>query len=396
MLSIYIWAMPTVLIAIVLLALIAIFLRKKDKTSPDYYSFFILGICWLPLGLVMKSWAFFTMGLVFMVIGLANKSQWKQNHIAFKDLPKEKKRLKIIITIVLGALVSAGLVAYFLSAGISQFIKNKLEQSQEEATYGEEEKEMSAPSEPIKEPTEWKIYQNRDLWFEIKYPTNFMISNYTDNGVSFAPYFGTYITIRANLPDPFVGFVYSYMSSVNEVGMSWNEIEEAEKQGTLLKKTEEINVGGFIARRIIFSHVDGAIVLDRVYFSKCGNSFVIDRMLDSGSDVEFKKMLSTFKILGIHTGKAVIDFDREEQYQVAQEGGHMPWKLNPASVAQLDGVKFCFDPEDFKPADQVLFDDTEGTAKYRVFHQEKSYVITLTQPIPGDLRVWAISDVEIE
>ena len=115
MLSTYFWALPAILVAIIVLALLAVFLRKKDKTPPDYYSFFILGICWIPLGLAMKSYAFSAMGLVFMTIGLVNKSKWKQNHIAFKDLPQGKKRLKLIITVVLGFLVALGFVAYYLS-----------------------------------------------------------------------------------------------------------------------------------------------------------------------------------------------------------------------------------------------------------------------------------------
>lgn len=112
----YIWAMPAILVAIVVLALLVIFLRKKDKNPPDYYSFFILGICWMPLGVIIENWGLAIIGFVFMAIGLKNKDQWKQNHVAWKNMPKEQKRLKLIITIVLGVLVLAGLVAYYLSA----------------------------------------------------------------------------------------------------------------------------------------------------------------------------------------------------------------------------------------------------------------------------------------
>jgi hypothetical protein len=78
-----------IIAVLVLLGIILIFiLRKKKKESkfeePDYRMFFIMGICFLPMGIVFMITigpvfiSFFGIGLCYMVIGLANKDKWKK------------------------------------------------------------------------------------------------------------------------------------------------------------------------------------------------------------------------------------------------------------------------------------------------------------------------------
>lgn len=71
---------------VLVLLLLFIVLRGRDpqKRETDYRVFFILGIVWLPLGIVMDYSVFFILGLVYMVIGLANYDKWAR---------KEKKEL---------------------------------------------------------------------------------------------------------------------------------------------------------------------------------------------------------------------------------------------------------------------------------------------------------------
>ncbi|MBW2982439.1 LPXTG cell wall anchor domain-containing protein [Candidatus Woesearchaeota archaeon] len=111
-------AIPWILIAIagiiILLAAVVLLIRRKKKIPPDYYVFFIIGITWLPLGLVFKNPAFWGMGLIFMAIGLAHKKEWKKNHKTWKQLDKEERKIRIMLLIVLGILVLAGLVLFFL------------------------------------------------------------------------------------------------------------------------------------------------------------------------------------------------------------------------------------------------------------------------------------------
>ena len=101
------------------LVIVLFYLMKQNKgknPEPDYYVFFILGICWIPIGISLDNYAFSIMGLAFMAIGLANKDKWKQNHRTWKQLDSKQQKLKLALITLLGALVLAGLIAYFLYA----------------------------------------------------------------------------------------------------------------------------------------------------------------------------------------------------------------------------------------------------------------------------------------
>lgn len=70
----------------VLVALLLWKLRheKKPKEEPNYLAFFIMGISFLPMGIIFTAaispvFIIFTaMGLIYMTIGLANKDKWKK------------------------------------------------------------------------------------------------------------------------------------------------------------------------------------------------------------------------------------------------------------------------------------------------------------------------------
>jgi len=60
--------------------------KKKDGTykEPDYRAFFIMGICFLPMGIIFTSSVnpgfvgFIGLGIIYMAIGLANRDKWKK------------------------------------------------------------------------------------------------------------------------------------------------------------------------------------------------------------------------------------------------------------------------------------------------------------------------------
>jgi predicted membrane channel-forming protein YqfA (hemolysin III family) len=65
----------------------AVVWRKRKEGEPrevDYRVFFILGICFFPLGVTFMiqsnpmGFVFFIMGFVYLVIGLANRDKWKR------------------------------------------------------------------------------------------------------------------------------------------------------------------------------------------------------------------------------------------------------------------------------------------------------------------------------
>jgi len=53
---------------------------KKEKIKPNYRLFFILGMTWVPLGVVFykttRNIGFLIMGIIFLIIGLINKDKW--------------------------------------------------------------------------------------------------------------------------------------------------------------------------------------------------------------------------------------------------------------------------------------------------------------------------------
>ena len=81
-----------VLIVILALALIVgiiftfIVLKRKKEwiyKEPDYRVFFIMGICFLPMGIIFTTTlnpgfiGFIVLGIAYMAISLANKDKWK-------------------------------------------------------------------------------------------------------------------------------------------------------------------------------------------------------------------------------------------------------------------------------------------------------------------------------
>ena len=87
--------MPYAIIAISVVAIIVIGFvvlavtlrrRKQEEVKPiDYRTFFILGICWLPMGIVfwiVMDLAFgiplFVMGGTLLTIGLVNRAKWTE------------------------------------------------------------------------------------------------------------------------------------------------------------------------------------------------------------------------------------------------------------------------------------------------------------------------------
>jgi hypothetical protein len=102
-----IWIIIAVLVLIILLGLIA-FVSKKKKHSPDYKTYFILGVIWLPIGVATGNPGLWILGLVFMALGLANKSKWREHKVT-----KEQRKFQLI-AIIVGLLTLLVLVGVFL------------------------------------------------------------------------------------------------------------------------------------------------------------------------------------------------------------------------------------------------------------------------------------------
>lgn len=117
--------MANSIIILILIAAIALALgiwtliySRKRKYEPDYYTFFIIGLVWLPLGIATGNSTFWILGIVFFVVGLANKGKWKKKK-SWNRLSKKEKRL-IFLSISIGLLLLIlGMVFFSLiKAGI--------------------------------------------------------------------------------------------------------------------------------------------------------------------------------------------------------------------------------------------------------------------------------------
>ncbi len=111
-------AMPWILISIgillIILVAVAAMVKRKIKTPTDYYTFFIIGLTWLPLGIIFGNYALSAMGFAFMIAGLVHRKEWKKNHRPWSKLSKEEKNLKRWIMIAIGILVVLGVVALLI------------------------------------------------------------------------------------------------------------------------------------------------------------------------------------------------------------------------------------------------------------------------------------------
>jgi len=81
--------MVAILIVTVLIGVVTIYLFKIKKKEwfteeTDYRVFFILGISFLPMGIIFTSTvspafiSFIGLGICYMAIGLANRDKWKK------------------------------------------------------------------------------------------------------------------------------------------------------------------------------------------------------------------------------------------------------------------------------------------------------------------------------
>ena len=81
-------ALVILIVIIVLGIIMASVLWKQKKEGKvheaNYFAFFVLGICWLPIGIVfitrdsLIGYTFFILGAVYLIVGLAKRDTWKK------------------------------------------------------------------------------------------------------------------------------------------------------------------------------------------------------------------------------------------------------------------------------------------------------------------------------
>jgi len=101
-----------------LIAVVAVKRTRKEALATDYRALFIMGICWLPVGLVLGNPGLWGMGLVFLIIGLANRGKWKEAR-AWSDLSPVERRTRLVLLVGLALLLVVGLVFYLAGGSTS-------------------------------------------------------------------------------------------------------------------------------------------------------------------------------------------------------------------------------------------------------------------------------------
>ena len=74
----------------------------------------MLGIIWLPVGLIMGNTVFWMLGLVYTVLGLANRDKWKDEK-KWSDLSPNERNIRLVVVVGLTLVLAVGIVVLLLN-----------------------------------------------------------------------------------------------------------------------------------------------------------------------------------------------------------------------------------------------------------------------------------------
>ena len=107
-------AIAGVLIAIGITFVVLLRKGKISNTEPDYRTLFIMGVIFTGAG-VSINMGVSAFGVILMIVGIANRKKWKEQP-KFSEMSPGQKKLKIVALVLLGILVFAGFVAWYVAA----------------------------------------------------------------------------------------------------------------------------------------------------------------------------------------------------------------------------------------------------------------------------------------
>ena len=113
--EVILWTIVSALIVAIAIGILTIVLVKRKEIPPDYFAIFIMGVLWVVIGVLTQNVGLIFLGVVFGCIGFLNKNKWKENNKSWKHLNKEEKFVRGAIAIVLGVLVVAGILAFYMA-----------------------------------------------------------------------------------------------------------------------------------------------------------------------------------------------------------------------------------------------------------------------------------------
>ncbi len=104
-----------IILGFLLLALVLYLLKKKNikDDKPNFKVLFIVGITWIPLGIITKNPGFLVGGLALTIIGFLKRDQWRKEK-KWSELSPAEKKFKLAIIVLLALMVVAGVVTFLM------------------------------------------------------------------------------------------------------------------------------------------------------------------------------------------------------------------------------------------------------------------------------------------
>ncbi len=107
----------------------------------------------------------------------------------------------------------------------------------------------------------------------------------------------------------------------------------------------------------------------------------------------------------IKTGKFEINLQEMSNIEKLVDQGSQPWRLNPIMVLRSEMTQYGFDEKDYETLanipsleDQKNFGIKIFNVQIEITHKDKTYVVTLVQPVYGKgyLKIWTISEINLK
>lgn len=110
------WIIFTIIALLIIVGVLSWYIVKnrKKRCPPDYYSFFLMGLVWVPLGFIMKNNFLTAFGFILMIIGLLNKDKWKASRKCWGKIDKKTRQIVVALASLVGAFVFLGFVILYL------------------------------------------------------------------------------------------------------------------------------------------------------------------------------------------------------------------------------------------------------------------------------------------
>ena len=108
----------SLVVLIIVFLFSAIWLRKIRPTRvPNYRALFIIGLAWLPLGIIFQNNVFLGVGAIFFITGLSNKKKWDQ-YRKWKALSPQEKKVKLTMLILSIIILIISILAFLYTKAI--------------------------------------------------------------------------------------------------------------------------------------------------------------------------------------------------------------------------------------------------------------------------------------